>query len=255
MEQRFGTRLFDRTTNGYRLTDAGSAVFKRLTEVEEEITGIERRLISQDKNHRGVLRISCTESMANLYLAEKIAEFVRLHPDIEISLSCTLDMANLSRHEADVAIRTTLEPTGTLIGRKLAKAAFAVYYSPENMIYPFNIQDTEEWPWIGWQDGEYNRMMILNEFPGANITHRVDDIQTMRNMTRFGLGVAVLPCYMADAEPELVRLVAKPMIDNTPDLWLLFHPDVKNIARVKLFTKYIYDHIRADRDLFEGTLT
>jgi DNA-binding transcriptional LysR family regulator len=106
--------------------------------------------------------------------------------------------------------------------------------------------------WIGWQDEAYNRMMITGMFPKARIRHRVDDMQAMRSMTRAGLGLAVLPCYMADPDPGLVRATSKPMTDKGLGLWILTHPDVKRVARVRAFTEFISKAIHADRDLFEG---
>ena len=66
------------------------------------------------------------------------------------------------------------------------------------------------------------------------------------------MGVVVLPCYMADLDPGLRRIISEPMTENAPDLWVLSHPDVRRVARVRLFTDFIAEVIQADRDLFEG---
>lgn len=95
-------------------------------------------------------------------------------------------------------------------------------------------------------------MLITRSFPDARIKHRVDDIETMQSMARYALGLVVLPCYMADPDPHLARFIPEPMVEDTPDLWVLFHPDVRHVARVRLFTQFIAGKIDADRDLFEG---
>ena len=77
-------------------------------------------------------------------------------------------------------------------------------------------------------------------------------MQTMRAMVRNGVGVTVLPCYMADIDPGLERLRPRPLVENELDLWVLIHPDVRNVARVRRFSEFLTETVVADRDLFEG---
>ncbi|MGH6932540.1 MAG: LysR substrate-binding domain-containing protein [Dongiaceae bacterium] len=158
----------------------------------------------------------------------------------------------LSRREADVAIRVSSQPPDTLAGRRVANVAVAVYAAraPGRRGGERSVLNRADW--IGWQDETYNRLMITGSFPQARIRHRVDDMQAMRSMARAGLGLAVLPCYMADPDRGLVRAVPKPVTDRSLGLWVLTHPAVKRVARVRAFTEFISKAIHADRDLFEG---
>ena len=110
----------------------------------------------------------------------------------------------------------------------------------------------EGWDWIGVHDEFYNRMLITSAFPEARIKHRVDSTAAMQSMARRGLGIAVLPCYMADRDPALRRVLPKLLIEGTPDLWILHHPDVRSVSRVRLFAEFIAEVVTADLDLFEG---
>jgi DNA-binding transcriptional LysR family regulator len=74
----------------------------------------------------------------------------------------------------------------------------------------------------------------------------------MQSMARHGLGIAVLPCYTADPDPGLRRVLPNLLSEGTPDLWILHHSDIRGVARVSLFAEYIADVITADLDLFEG---
>ena len=74
----------------------------------------------------------------------------------------------------------------------------------------------------------------------------------MQSMTRRGLGVAVLPCYIADCDAGVCRVSPELLIDRTPDLWILHHPDVRRVTRVRLFAEFIAEVVGADLDLFEG---
>ena len=247
MEARLGVRLFDRTAAGYELSGAGSDILDTVRHVEDELNTIERTVFGKDRRLTGPLRVTCTEVLANLYLTPHLAGFLEEHPAIDLSVVCTFQHLNLSRREADVAIRVSAQPTDTLVGCRLADVALAVYKSVGS-----EPGDLNEAGWIGWQDEAYNRLMIAGTFPGARIRHRVDDLQTMRAMTRAGLGLAVLPCYMADPDEGLVRASPQPLSGQNLGLWMLTHPDVRRVARVRAFTDFISKAIQTDRDLFEG---
>ncbi len=94
--------------------------------------------------------------------------------------------------------------------------------------------------------------MITDHFPTANIRHRVDSQLDIATMARAGLGVAVTGCFAADPDPELVRVYPEPITDAAMDLWVLTHPDLARVARVRAFMSFIADRLTADRDLFGG---
>ena len=250
MEKRLGVSLFDRTRRGYEPTEAGSEILGTAEHVEDAFSEIERRIVARDRTLTGTLWVTCTEPFANRHLCRHLSAFVAAHPGIDISLSCTFETMNLSRRDADVAIRITGEPPDTLIGRKIAKVAVCAYGNAEYL--RARPGRNPEWEWIGWRDEDYNRMFITDRFPHARIKHRVDDIGVMHAMTRHGMGVAALPCHLADSDTVLRRLVPEPSLDGAPDLWVLYHPGMRHVARVGLFVDFLVERLRADRELFEG---
>ena len=252
MEARLGVRLFDRTRQGYVLSGPGSDILETVQHVEEELTAVERTVFGQDRRLTGGLRVTCTEVLANLYLAPHLARFLGEHPAIDLGVVCTFQHLSLSRREADVAIRVSSQPPDALVGRRVADVALAVYTArvPGARARRRDLLDKADW--IGWQDDTYNRMMITGPFPKARIRHRVDDMQAMCSMARCGPGLAVLPCYMADTDRGLVRAISEPVTDRSLGLWVLTHPDLKRVARVRAFTEFMTRAIHADRDLFEG---
>ena len=151
-----------------------------------------------------------------------------------------------------MAIRFTGRPPETLVGRRLAKTAFGVYAGNGETSNSWDRSNVEAWDWIGSHDEFYNRMLITSAFPEARIKHRVDSTAGMQSMARHGLGIAVLPCYTADPDPGLRRILPKLLTEGMPDLWILHHPDVRSVSRVSLFAEFISDVITADLDLFEG---
>ena len=250
IEKRLGVTLLERTRRGYELSQAGAEILDAAERIQDTVNEIERRLFARDRSLTGELRVTCTEPFANLYLCRFIHEFADAHPGLGISLSCTLETVNLSRRDADVAIRITGEPPPALIGRKIARVAVCAYGSVEYLRARPGPDSPRDW--IGWRDEAYNRLFITDPFPHARIKHRVDDIQAMHTMTRHGLGLAALPCHMGDPDPALRRIVSEPILDGTPHLWILYHPDVKHVARVRLFVDFLVVRLLSFRSLFEG---
>jgi DNA-binding transcriptional LysR family regulator len=252
METRLKVRLFDRTQRGYVMTPAAMDIYETAERVGEDLNGIERKVFGKDLRLTGSLRVTCTEALFNGYLAPYVWQFLDRHPGIEFGVICSDAHLNLSRRDADVAIRFTGGPSETLVGRRLAKAAFGVYAGNGKTGKSRDRSSIEAWDWIGWHDEFYNRMLITSAFPEACIKHRVDSMAAVQSMVRHGLGIAVLPCYTADPDPGLRRVLPMLLSEGTPDLWILHHSDVRRVSRVSLFAEFIADVITADLDLFEG---
>jgi DNA-binding transcriptional LysR family regulator len=252
MEERLKVRLFDRTPRGYEMTAAAMEVYETAHRVAEELNDIERKVFGKDARLTGALRVTCTDVLLNVYLAPHIWRFLNQHAGIEFSVICTDAQLNLSRREADLAIRFTERPPETLVGRRLAKTAFGVYGKNEETSTLEDHPRVEALDWIGWNDEIYNRMLITSAFPEARIKHRVDSYAAMQAMVQHGLGIAVLPCYIADTNPALRRALPQLLSKGTPDLWILQHADLGRVSRVSLFAEFIADVITADLDLFEG---
>ncbi len=252
MELRLKVRLFDRTQRGYEMTPAAMDIYETIERVGEDLSDIERKVFGKDLQLTGSLRVTCTEVLLNGYLAPYVWQFLDKHPGIEFGVICTDAQLSLSRRDADLAIRFTGRPPETLVGRRLAKAAFGIYAGRDVAHALLDRSSVLSWDWIGWHDEVYNRMLITNAFPEARIKHRVDSTAAMQSMARHGLGIAVLPCYTADPDPGLRRALPELLSEGTPDLWILHHPDVRGVSRVSLFAEFIADIITADLDLFEG---
>lgn len=252
MELRLKVRLFDRTQRGYEMTPAAMDIYETIERVGEDLSDIERKVFGKDLQLTGSLRVTCTEVLLNGYLAPYVWQFLDRHPGIEFGVICTDAQLSLSRRDADLAIRFTGRPPETLVGRRLAKAAFGIYAGRDVAHALLDRSNVQSWDWIGWHDEVYNRMLITNAFPEARIKHRVDSTAAMQSMARHGLGIAVLPCYTADPDPGLRRALPELLSEGTPDLWILHHPDVRGVSRVSLFAEFIADIITADLDLFEG---
>jgi len=252
LEAKLKVRLFDRTRQGYELTAAGMELFDAAKRVEEDLAEVGHRIYGKDQDFSGTLRVTCTEILLNGYLAPHVWRFLKDHPGVELSVICTQSQLSLSRGDADLALRFARHPPETLAGRRLASVAYGVYAASGETGADYTPSNRPDWNWIGVYDEMYNRMLFGAALPEGPFKHRADSMEAIHSMVRGGLGVSLLPCYIADTDPELRRLVPEPSFDSKLDLWILYHPDVRRVHRVRLFADFIADVIGKDLDLFEG---
>lgn len=252
IEASLGARLLNRRAGHAFLTSAGEQVLEHAATVETGIATIERQVRGSDRRLSGRLRVTCTDNFANRYLAPHFVRFANAHPKIRLEIITRYQHASLPRREADVAIRTTPTPPETLVGRRLFRFALAVYGAPDLVETLSPNPDPASLPWIGWRDEGFNRLMLTEHFPDAAIRHRVDGLIELGTMARAGLGVAMIGCFAADPDPGLVRVYPEPVTDAAMDLWVLTHPDLVRVARVREFMRFISDAMLADHDLFLG---
>lgn len=250
-EEHLGVRLFDRLPNGYVLTPAGEQMQEVAVGIEERIASLGRSLAGQDSRLTGAVRITTLDMLAIGVLPRHLAAFRAEYPGIEIDLTISNSILNLTRREADVALRVSRDPPETLVGRRVGRLVFAVYgsrdYCRQRPEPELGLQD-----WIGY-DAEHaalaQRFVAL--YPEVRPVVEVNSVAVAIAAAGAGLGLAVLPCGLADTERDLKRVAALPE-EFTLDLWLLTHEDLRTTARIRAVLDFMADRFKAEADLFKG---
>ncbi len=251
IETRLGTRLFERRDGSYVTTAAGEDLLRTAERVEAEVEALERRLSGQDLRLTGSLRLTAPDDIAEALLMPLLAEFRRRYPDITVELVVDNRMLNLTRREADIALRPTRRPPETLAGRRIARIATAVYGTDRAAsIDPGDPAQT----WVAWEEGagppQAARWMSDNVDRHV-IGYRTNSMLNLASAVRAGLGLGLLPCALGDSDPALHRL-AGPLPELDSELWLLTHPDLQRSARIRALLDFLYGELRGRQHLFEG---
>ncbi|MEO1267420.1 MAG: LysR family transcriptional regulator [Myxococcota bacterium] len=238
-----GVKLFTRTPEGYLLTVAGQELKEAAARVEEEVSAASRVLSSRDGRMSGRLFVTTIDVIADLY-GHHLAQFRRRYPDIELVLSVDNSTVNLNRREADVALRMTNNPPGHLVGRRVAAFNWAPFASTMLLDECGYNGDLSALPWLAWTERAGANMIEswLNEHTLSAPVARVDAAMTMQTLVLAGVGATLLPIYMAKRS-DLVQL-GDPIDGFSVDLWLLTHPDLRHIGRVKAFMDHMTHAIR-----------
>jgi DNA-binding transcriptional LysR family regulator len=196
-EERLGLRLFERLPTGYALTAGGEELLAAARAMAGTVAALERRLQGRDLRLEGGLRVSTTDTlMTSPVLPNALAAFRERHPGIVVEVSTPNAVANLTRRDADVAIRPALDPPETLVGRRLCDVAFAPYAAPAYLAAsgagPAALAARR---WVAPDDslaGSSVSRWMRAALPDAEIVLRADSLVSLRQAALSGLGAAIL---------------------------------------------------------------
>ena len=256
-EAALGVRLFERLPGGYQPTPAGEDLRASAARIEQEVQGVERRLLGGDVRLIGSLRFTTTDTLAQGLLGPHLAAFHRRYPGIELELVTGNAFFSLSRREADVALRPGRQTEDAMVGRRLGWIAVALYGAQSYLAQrppPLSADELGRHALISG-DASLGHLPAVRWLamlaPAAAVVLRCNSWLSQLAAARAGLGLAALPCFLGDAEPALVR-VLPPEPALASELWLLTHPELRRSARVRAFMDSLAAGLRAERARLAG---
>lgn len=250
LEQALEVHLFEKRQAGYALTPAGQDLLFRAEEVERKANAFSEAAAAQSRNVSGTVKITTEEVYAITLLAPILRELHELHPEIMIDLDTSQQVRDLGAGEADISLRSTKskeQPAG-LVGRQLALDDWALYCSrsyAERHGVPRTIAEMRHHSFIGGGGGnlwiQYQHWLQQLDLEGQVAMHHGTSGGLLSGI-RSGLGIAVLPCIVADADPDLVRCLP-PRSDHERMLWLFTHERVRHTPRVRTVIDFLYERL------------
>lgn len=250
LEARLNTRLFDRRRSGYLPTEAGELLAQEARAIAPRVADIERRLLGRDLRLTGSVRVTTAFVTMAYLLPRALAEFARAQPGIEVEIAESGALLDLSRRQADVAIRISNQVPEHWVGRTLGTVQYRVYARRGAAGLPQQVTPIEallaEAPWVAFEreaSNSFGRWM-RQHIPPQQVRLRVDIFNSMVAMLRTGLGIGVLPVFAADAEPELLPVSGFIEALESP-LWILAHPDLRRTGRIRVFMQQVGDALEA----------
>ncbi len=247
-EKSLDARLFERLPDGYQLTAAGEELLEHARRVGDEIDLLQLKVLGKDFRPSGKIRITAPDNLAYRFLPAYLAAFSQRYPDIEFELVVGAQSMDLSRREADVAIRATQRPPEHLIGRKMFALKWGYFASPDYLAQhgrPKSPASLAGHRLIG-ADGDLQRIPPLRQMAMENhafIAATSSTLSGMSALAEAGCGIAVLPDDQI--KPELVRL-----FDTDPpfatEVWILTHPELRRTERIRLLIEHLVEAFRSD---------
>ncbi len=252
-EKSLGMKLFARSPSGYTLTAAGEEIAAAARAMAETVDSIERTVAGRDLRLTGNVRVTTTDTLAASLLLPILAAFSEEHAGIQLELSTQIQMVNLSKRVADIAVRPTKTPPPTLVGRRCATVAYALYASPRYLAKNPARRALDHHAWITPDDnlaGTSVAAWIATNIEVPPVI-RCDTFMSLLYAAAAGFGVVALPCFVGDTHAGLRRV--RGVIDEMAiDLWVLTHADLRGAARIRAVTEHVANELAKKRDLIEG---
>ncbi|CAH1663309.1 LysR family transcriptional regulator [Chelatococcus asaccharovorans] len=261
IEEALGVKLFERHRAGYALTPAGEEIVAVAERVDADITAVTRKLVGRELAPAGELRVTTNDSLLVHLMTSLFARFREAYPTIQLDVVLTNQALNLSKRDADVAIRATDKPPENLVGRRISNVAWALYGRAIDFPDPETQRAADlstlcnrTWVSLGDNLGSLNVVrFVRTHIAPENVGYKVNTVLGLAEAIEAGLGIGHLPCFIADARPSLVRLQS-PDKEFETQLWLLTHPDLRHNARVRALMDFLAAEMSQCRRYMEGDM-
>jgi DNA-binding transcriptional LysR family regulator len=255
LEAALGTNLFMRTPEGLSPTAAALEILPLAEDAERSFLAITRQVGSSDSRIEGQVRLTTSDAFST-YVVRQLPKLRERHPALTVEILGGNTVFDLSRGEADLAIRMVPTTQPDLICRKVGVAGWSLYAAEDYLSRrgrPKSSTDLGGHDVIGFDEslaGSPGALWLGQNAKGAHMPLRGNSIGAVVNAAIVGIGLAMVPCYIATAEASLRRVT--PEVLSSRDIWLVFHPDAARIARVRTVIDFVAEVIRADAALFAG---
>jgi DNA-binding transcriptional LysR family regulator len=237
MEKSLGARLFLRTPAGYVATPAGELAASAAERMEQGAEQLLRQMQGIDERLCGVVRLAATDTAASTFLIPALQKLRAQHPGIRIVMTTSTQITNLTRREADLAVRTLRPDNPDLIARHLKRLHTGLYAS-KNYLEKHGLPE----PGTALKGHDvviyqravstYQAESICGEsHANANIVMEVSTGLVLVECVAAGMGIGELPVHVSDGRPDLVRIW--PERSQPYEMWLVLHSDLNRTARVR----------------------
>lgn len=238
LQDHLGVKILEKRSNGYFLTAAGERIFFSVQAAEEAMSAVHRLAAGKDERVEGAVKIAMPGALANQSILKKINPLLEKHPGLQLEFLTGPEVLNLSRREADVAIRLVRPTQKELKTRKVGQLQLALYKRKDKH-NKFSKAELEQMTFVGLFDratSELEKNFLKNLKFTPNCRLRSAAWSSVYSSIQAGVGIGILPTFIGDEDEELQ--VLEKDSDETP-LWLVVHPEVAQIARVRVVIDYL----------------
>jgi DNA-binding transcriptional LysR family regulator len=249
LEQELRVPLFHRHARGLILTEQGELLYRTARDVVMKLDQTRARLTDSKDKPDGELKITANVGLGTHWLTPRLGEFLDGYPDIEVKLILTDDELDLAMREADVALRLRQPSQGDLIQRRLFTVHFHAYASQDYLKRfgtPKSVEDLDNHRLLAFGGDIPSYLIDLNWHLKAGRDQKsertarlvINNLPGLLRATERGLGVAVLPDYLIDAETATAQLLPE---ETMPELecYLVYPEELKGVARVQVFRDFL----------------
>jgi len=246
LERDLGVRLFDRRQTGYVLTSTGEVIRTKALKVEEAALAVQLEARGRDIEIGGKVRVATTDDIGSLVIAPYLHEFRRRYPNVALEIVAHQEQVNLTRREADIALRPARPTQANYVIRQVGQWELALYaarsYADAHDLRP-GIRNLSKADIITWTaEGAHFRggPWMAKYARNSNLALGASTRRIHYAACKAGVGVAILPCLAADNDGDLIQLVPPRRVASIP-LWLVVHRNLARTPRIRAAMEFLAD--------------
>ncbi|WP_423200660.1 LysR family transcriptional regulator (plasmid) [Cupriavidus sp. H19C3] len=246
LEHALGATLFLRTSEGYVLTPAGESALQSAEKMEKFADDLVRQAHGTDTRLAGEVKVTTTDTLALEFVIPSIARLHAEHPDVRVILNTSTQLLNLSRREADIAIRNQKPENPDLVARRLARWPVGLYASPSYLAQrgePRRVDRFTGHDLVMWEPFLTSRVsptLVGLPIDSGRVVASVNSSLMLRAMIRMGRAIGEVPVPIAERD-GLVRIWPERERARRYEVWLVTHQDLRHTARVRAMIDHIVD--------------
>lgn len=244
LEAALGLKLFQRHKKGLTLTQEGAWVLEQSELMQSGVHNIQRMVEGDYQQLRGSVRLALPEGLCNEILIPRLDDFYRRYPNLRLILNVSSRTANLTRGEADIAIRLFRPKETDLVTRQLTDMAMGLYAGHKYLQThepPVTLSDLIRHRIIGYGDelaGLPENQWLLDHVPKDDWVLQSDSTSSRLRATVCGLGISIQPCLFANANPALIQLLDHVSLP-AHKVWITYHRDLRHILRIRVTVEFL----------------
>ena len=234
IERGLGRALFERTRSGYLATELASELAEHAERMEAALEAARSAVESEPSQISGSVRITTTDTILHGLMAPALRSLCSVHPLLSYELHTGNELASLTRRDADIAVRATKRPPQHLVGKLIGPIRVALYTGRNGELRTYADVEAGKCDWVAPDDALPEHPSVVwrkRHFPKVAPQYRVSSILSVLELIAKGLGVGIVPLFLAEGRIDVVRL-SDPLDECETDLWLLTHPESRHLRRV-----------------------
>jgi DNA-binding transcriptional LysR family regulator len=255
LESSLGAKLFDRALSGYSLTQQGEVLLARAEAMESTALAIQSDVGQERARVSATVRIGTPDGFGTAFLAPLMHELIAAQPGLQIDLVATPFGFSLSKREADIAVSLSRPAEGRVYVRKLTDYRLGLYAAaaaPAGWREVASLEAAAELPLIAYmEDLLYTPELDYAPPPlrAAEPRLRSSTVMAQHAACAAGAGLCILPCFLADADTRLVRLLPE-LVNLTRSFWMIVHSDMRDLARIRVTGEFIAEAVHREAGRF-----
>ena len=256
LEEALDATLFEQYTGSYLLTKRGQKLFELAERIET--AAFEAQEDQTSKEISGRIRVSSSEAFG-LFIAQHLHRFSSQYPEVLVDLIATPADRRMSpsKRESDIAISSTRPERGQVSIRKLCRITNQLYASQDYLKKhpePQQPEDLVDHSIVGFiPDLLYTADLdVIHDInPDVGATVRCSSMAAQRCLISSGIGVGMLPVFVAAADPALVPLLGARGVAFR-DLWIIIHQESRGFRRIQVFNEWLAELVALERPSLAG---